>query len=85
MEHIRVFHTTVNWNVGHNYSHNNQTLFLDGPSMPGGSCSLCVQVTPLSYDRFMQPLHLDFTKPTVRRRQENAANDSFMMICAVEY
>lgn len=36
------------------------TLFLDGPSIPGGSCSLSDQVTPLLYDRFMHPLHLSF-------------------------
>jgi hypothetical protein len=35
--------------------------------MPGGSCSLSVQVIPLSYDRFMHPLHLRFIKPKMSR------------------
>lgn len=34
------------------------TLFLLGPMIPGGSCSLSSQVIPLSYDLFMHPLHL---------------------------
>jgi len=34
------------------------TLFFIGPNIPGGSCSLSVQVIPLSYERFMNPLHL---------------------------
>lgn len=47
------------------------TLFFDGPIIPGGSCSLSDQVTPLSYDRFMHPLHLDFIKPAVSIGQKD--------------
>lgn len=34
------------------------TLFLIGPRIPGGSCSLADHVTPLSEDLFIKPLHL---------------------------
>ena len=37
------------------------TLFLMGPKMPGGSCSLSDHVTPLSKDLFIKPLHLSET------------------------
>lgn len=41
------------------------TLFLIGPNIPGGSCSLSVQVRPPLNDRFMHPLHLKFNMPPV--------------------
>lgn len=47
------------------------TLFLDGPSIPAGSCSLSDQVTPLLYDRFMHPLHLVLIGPMVSIGQED--------------
>jgi hypothetical protein len=40
----------------HIYLH---ALFLIGPRMPGGNCSLGDQVTPPSNDLFMAPLHLN--------------------------
>lgn len=46
----------------HEVTNHSYTLFFDGPNIPGGSCSLLDQVRPLSYDRFMQPLHLNFVK-----------------------
>ena len=51
----------------------NYTLFFIGPNIPGGSCSLSVQVIPLSYDRFMHPLHLKFNKQTVSRSMQKMA------------
>ena len=58
------------------YEHTSQrsyTLFFIGPNIPGGSCSLSVQVIPLSYDRFMHPLHLKFNKQTVSRSMQKMA------------
>jgi hypothetical protein len=40
----------------HKFRH---ALFLIGPRIPGGSCSLCDQVIPPSNDLFMAPLHLN--------------------------
>lgn len=45
-------------------------MFFEGPNIPGGSCSLSDQVTPLSYECFMHPLHLDFIETTTQDKED---------------
>lgn len=73
ISHMNTHHNEVIPHSSSEKKKKSYTLFFIGPNIPGGSCSLSVQVIPLSYDRFMHPLHLKFNKPTVSRSMQKMA------------
>ena len=74
VSHMNIHHNEViPYSSSQKKKEKSYTLFFIGPNIPGGSCSLSVQVIPLSYDRFMHPLHLKFNKQTVSRSMQKMA------------